>query len=312
MHRFGAGVRATIRRMKTSNGRLTISAVSAQLGIPIPTIRSWERRYGFPTPTRTGGQHRRYSLDEVELLRMLRDEVTRGHRAREAVALVQGRAAVLEGPRPSQLDAFVEAAMRLDAMALRRTLDQATETSGVEGTIAEVALPALRELGTRWTTGTCDIVHEHLATEAVRSWIARQQAMAPPPFRAASLVLACGPKDLHSIGLEAFGLMLARHGWAIRALGPLTPAAALVQAVRTAGAAGAVITSQRSVTRRAAVEAISAVAAIPGVEVFFAGDAFAPAGARRDVPGAYLGTDLVEAVATVERALEPRGARRRT
>ena len=289
-----------------------ISAVSAQLGIPIPTIRSWERRYGFPAPARTGGQHRRYSTDEVELLHMLRDEITRGHRAGYAVALVRGREITGEPPRPQLLDAFIDAAMRLDPSALRRTLGQATETSGVEGAIAEVALPAMRELGTRWTTGTCDIVHEHLATEAVRSWIARLQAMAPPPFRAASVVLACGPKDLHSIGLEAFGLMLARHGWALRALGPLTPASALEQAVRTAGALGAVIASQRSVTRRAAIEAISPVAAIPGVEVFYAGDAFAPSGARRDVPGTYLGTDLVEAVATVERALESRRARRRT
>ena len=296
----------------SSNERLTISTVSAQLGIPIPTIRSWERRYGFPAPARTGGQHRRYSPDEAELLRMLRDEITRGHRASDAVALVRGRGVAGEAPRPGLLDALVDAAMRLDPTALRRTLDQATETIGVEGAIAEVALPAMRELGTRWTTGTCDVAHEHLATEAVRSWIARQQAMAPPPFRAASLVLACGPKDLHSIGLEAFGLMLARHGWAVRALGALTPATALVQAVRTAGAAGALVTSQRSVTRRAAIEAISAVAAIPRVEVFFAGDAFAPAGARRDVPGTYLGTDLGEALATVERALEPRRAGRRT
>jgi DNA-binding transcriptional MerR regulator len=296
--------------MRTSPG-LPISAVSTQLGIPVPTIRSWERRYGFPAPARTGGQHRRYSTDEIELLRMLRDEITRGHRAGEAIELVRGRADLAPVSRPSLLDAFVEAAMRLDPTAMRRTLDQSTEASGVEGTIAEIALPAMRELGTRWTTGTCDIAHEHLATEAVRSWIARQQAMAPPPFRAASLVLACGPKDLHSIGLESFGLMLTRHGWAIRSLGPMTPAAALVRSVRTAGAAGAVVTSQRSVTRRTAIEAMSPVASIPGVEVFFAGDAFAPAGSRRDIPGTYLGTDLVEAVAMVERALEPRQLRRR-
>ena len=91
-----------------------ISAVSAQLGIPIPTIRSWERRYGFPAPARTGGQHRRYSTDEVELLHMLRDEITRGHRAGDAVALVRGREIPGEPPRPRLLDAFIDAAMRLD------------------------------------------------------------------------------------------------------------------------------------------------------------------------------------------------------
>jgi DNA-binding transcriptional MerR regulator/methylmalonyl-CoA mutase cobalamin-binding subunit len=294
---------------RTKRG-LSISTVSGQLGIPVPTIRSWERRYGFPAPARTAGQHRRYSPDEVDLLRMLRDEITRGHPAREAVALVQGRVSVGGMARAEHLDEFLKAAMRLDPSALRRTLEEASERLGVEATIGELALPGMRELGSRWAAGTCDVAHEHLATEAVRSWLARQQAMAPPPFRSASLVLACGPKDLHSIGLEAFGVLLARHGWAVRALGALTPAPALVQAVRTAGAAGAVVTSQRGVTRRAAIEAIRAVAAIPGVATFYAGDAFAPASARREVPGTYLGTDLPEALAIVERTIRP--ARRRS
>src|SRR4051812_27451518 len=69
----------------TGSSRLTISSVSSLLGVPVPTLRSWERRYGFPSPARTNGRHRRYAMDEVELLRALRDEITRGHPAREAV-----------------------------------------------------------------------------------------------------------------------------------------------------------------------------------------------------------------------------------
>ncbi|HEX6131851.1 MAG TPA: MerR family DNA-binding transcriptional regulator, partial [Actinomycetota bacterium] len=49
-----------------ADDRLTIAAVSELLDIPIPTIRSWERRYGFPTPARTGGRHRRYGPAEAE------------------------------------------------------------------------------------------------------------------------------------------------------------------------------------------------------------------------------------------------------
>ena len=59
--------------------RLTIATVSDLLDIPIPTIRSWERRYGFPTPARTQGKHRRYSVAEADQLRLLRDEIARGH-----------------------------------------------------------------------------------------------------------------------------------------------------------------------------------------------------------------------------------------
>ncbi len=288
----------------------TISAVSELLGVPIPTIRSWERRYGFPSPHRTRGRHRRYSLREIELLRALRDEITRGHPAREAVRRVAGREAG-GAPRRAYVDQVLGAAIRLDPTTLRQTLDEAAQALAVETAIQEVALPAMREIGNRWRVGDCDVAQEHLATDGVRSWLARLSAMAPPPFRGRTLVLACGPKELHSIGLEAFGVLLARQGWGVRVLGPMTPVEALTTAVRASKADGAIITSQRSVTRRAAIEAIGAVAGIPGVSTFFAGDAFAAASVRRGVPGVYLGTDLLEAVRVVERALLPRPRPRR-
>lgn len=282
---------------------MTISTVSELLGIPVPTIRSWERRYGFPTPGRTRGRHRRYSPREVELLRALRDEITHGNPARDAVRLVMERAANGGAPRTAHLQSLLDATMRLDPTELRGALDRAGEVLGVERAISEVVLPGMREIGSRWSTGTCDVAQEHLATDGVRVWLARLSALAPPPFRGATVVLACGPKDLHTIGLEAFGVLLARHGWGVRMLGSITPADSAAQAIRISKAHAVVITSQRGVTRRPAVEAIRTAAAIPGVAIFYAGDAFAAASARRDLPGTYLGTDMNEAVRIVERTL---------
>ena len=279
-----------------------IAVVSSLLGIPVPTIRSWERRYGFPAPARTQGKHRRYSVEEIDQLRKVRDEITRGHTASDAVEIV--RAETLGGrPHTEPFDRFLRSAMRLDPAGLREALTESADTIGVEVTIRDVALPAMREMGSRWKAGVCDTDHEHLATEAVRVWLARQSAMAPPPFQPFPLVLACGPKDLHTIGLEAFGVVLARRGWSIRTMGPLTPVDSLVAAVRAAEARAAIVTSQRSVTRRAAVEAIEAVEALPGVKAFYAGAAFGPSAARKDVPGTYLGDDVVAAADILERDL---------
>jgi methanogenic corrinoid protein MtbC1 len=289
-------VNATLER------QMQISDVSRLLGIPVPTIRSWERRYGFPTPGRTEGRHRRYSSEEIELLRGVRDEITRGHPASEAVRIVTERARHGDVPRTEYLDQLVAGAMALDPGWVRRTLDGATETLGAEATICDVALPAMREIGSRWSAGTCDVAHEHLATEAIHGWLARLAFTAPPPGRP-SIVLACGPNDLHAIGVEAFGVLLARRGWAVRALGALTPTTALVRAVVDTRARAAVVTSQRGVTRRAAVASIEAVAALADVIPFYAGDAFAAESARRDVPGVYLGADLTEATTIVERTI---------
>ena len=287
---------------RSDQTHLSIASVSSLLGIPIPTIRSWERRYGFPVPSRTQGKHRRYSVDEVDQLRRVRDEITRGHNAREAVDVVR-RSTTEDRPRTELLERFLVASMQLDPSQLREILTDGTEQLGVEHTIRDVALPAMREMGSRWKAGVCDTAHEHLATEAVRVWLARQSVMAPPAFRPYPLILACGPKDLHTIGLESFGVVLARRGWSVRTLGALTPVSSLVAAVRAAEARGAVVTSQRSVTRRAAVEAIHAVDRLPGVEAFYAGAGFGPASARKDVPGTYLGDDVIEAAEIMERRL---------
>jgi DNA-binding transcriptional MerR regulator len=49
----------------------SIGEVAALLGVSAMTIRSWERRYAWPRPTRTSGSHRRYSDEEIERLRAL-------------------------------------------------------------------------------------------------------------------------------------------------------------------------------------------------------------------------------------------------
>jgi DNA-binding transcriptional MerR regulator len=286
---------------------IPIAGVSAALEIPIPTIRSWERRYGFPAPPRTDGRHRRYTTREIEQLRDLRDLITRGHPAREAVERLVAEPQSSGGR--DLVGEVVEAAMRLDSEALRATLDRSADRLGVELTIRDVVFRAMREIGTRWKTGTCEIEQEHLATETVRVWLARQTAMAPPAFGADAIVLACGPKDLHTIGLESFAVVLARRGWPTRVLGAMTPSASLLSTVRATRAVAAVVIAQRGVTRRAAVESVAAIDAIPGVAAFYAGDAFVASSNRRGVPGTYLGEDVVEAAVVLEATLG-RGAAR--
>jgi MerR family transcriptional regulator, light-induced transcriptional regulator len=279
-----------------------IATVAKLLGIPVPTIRSWERRYQFPAPPRTNGRHRRYGEAELAQLRALRDLVTNGHSTKDAVALVRNTAPV----RPddgSPAEPVVDAALALDSTRLQAELDATTQRLGVEDTIRQAILPAMRELGSRWQTGRCDVSREHLATEAVRNWLARQAFLAPPPFRPHPIVLACGPKDMHTIALHSFAVILTRRGWPCRVLGAMTPTEALISAVQTLRAIGAVVTAQRSVTRQSAVETIHAVDALPGVHAFYAGNAFGAPSARKNVPGTYLGEDLAQAAQIIETTL---------
>jgi DNA-binding transcriptional MerR regulator len=47
---------------------LTIGQVAEQTGLSEPTLRAWERRFGYPAPVRDPGGRRRYPADQVEQL----------------------------------------------------------------------------------------------------------------------------------------------------------------------------------------------------------------------------------------------------
>ena len=45
------------------------NAAAELLGVSPNTLRSWERRFGYPKPRRTSGGHLQYELVELEALR---------------------------------------------------------------------------------------------------------------------------------------------------------------------------------------------------------------------------------------------------
>ena len=58
------------------------------LGIAAATIRNWEERYGSIVPERSAGGHRLYSRDQIEQLRFVTAEVSRGLSAADAHRLL--------------------------------------------------------------------------------------------------------------------------------------------------------------------------------------------------------------------------------
>lgn len=288
----------------TGSDGMSIAAVSDLIGIPIPTIRSWERRYGFPEPARTKGRHRRYSADEIEQLRELRDAIVHGRSARAAVDFVRGREG-RETLRDPRIDELLRAAADLDPETVRTVLEGTEADPGLEAAIVDIVLPAMREIGARWKAGVCDVAVEHAFTDTVRRWLARWTTLTPTPRRL-PIVLSCGPGEMHTVGLEAFGLLLARRGCPVLNLGAHIPIDALRRAVTDARADGAVITSQRGVERRSTIRAIAAIQPVLGRRTFYAGNAFITPAARRGVPGIYLGTDLLAAADLVGAAVSDR------
>lgn len=69
----------------------TIAEVSAMVGLTPHTIRAWETRHRALTPSRTPANHRRYGMEDVELLRRVKQGVAvKGLSLRLAVLRAQG------------------------------------------------------------------------------------------------------------------------------------------------------------------------------------------------------------------------------
>jgi methanogenic corrinoid protein MtbC1 len=280
---------------------ITIQQASSLLTVPVSTLRSWERRYDLPTTSRTSGGHRRYTMVAIDELRLMRDEIARGKRAADAAASAR---LLLQPAEPARrfIDAFLDAAQAMEPGRIRTSLDDATDELGLGPTIDEVMMPAMRRVGRWWETGRCGVGHEHLATEAVRTWLGKITAFAPEPRHHAPVVLACGPRDSHTLGMEALGALLAHAGRRCCVLGARTPVPALVATVERVRPAAVVVVSHLSMGRRSAMEAVRTVAAL-GMPTFYAGNAFISTSTRHRIPGIHLGDSLSDAVRVVETAL---------
>jgi MerR family transcriptional regulator, light-induced transcriptional regulator len=194
--------------------------------------------------------------------------------------------------------AFLDAARCDDPNAMRTQLVQMVDAHGVGACVDGVLFPAMRQIG-RWRElDHCSISTERLAMETARAWIEGLSATAPRPTRAAPVLLACGPGDLHTLGVESLAMLLRFRLQRCRLLGARTSARALSTAVRANRPAGVVVVSQLRSGVLSATQALQALDG-SGAHLFYAGAAFGVAAERRDLPGVYLGTSVEEATMTI-------------
>lgn len=283
--------------MPESSG-LTIGEVSHLLGVPVPTLRSWQVRYGLAASVRTRGGHRRYTRSDLSQLQAFNAALARGIAPRTVAQTLRPPWSQPDVPLV-QLSALLDRAGACDPEGVCEALDDAERSIGLEQCVDRVLIPGLREIGRRWEMGDVDVGHEHLTTTAVRRWIARRVREAPGAD-VPSVLLAAAPGNRHTVALEAFELLLRRRGRPTRLLGADTPVASLLTVLQSTGAAAVVVTAQQVSRRRSAVVALEEVQSQPAVRTYYAGAAFEAPARRRGTPGTYLGTVLPAAAQRVE------------
>jgi DNA-binding transcriptional MerR regulator len=198
------------------------NAASELLGVSPNTLRSWERRFGYPQPRRTPGGHRQYALAELESLRRALLET---HNISSAVAIARQR-----GEGPSSPARLVDAFDRFDEDAADRALEESLAVRSVERSVEEVLLPALElmarregreaeyEAGCRWATG----------------WLHATRRVAPPAARPHGVILfdSSARLDLEALHAQALELVLRRAGFRSLLLSSDLPPERVARAMR--------------------------------------------------------------------------------
>jgi DNA-binding transcriptional MerR regulator len=111
------------------------NAAAAMLGVSPSTLRSWERRYGFPRPLRSPGGHRLFSLTEIEAMRITLAET---HNVSSAVTLAQER-----GEGLSSSSRLADAFAAFDEHAANRLLEESLALRSYERTTEDLLLEAV-------------------------------------------------------------------------------------------------------------------------------------------------------------------------
>ncbi|MGH3077312.1 MAG: MerR family transcriptional regulator, partial [Gaiellaceae bacterium] len=146
-----------------------IGELSRRVGVPVESLRAWERRYGLLAPSRTQGGFRLYGEDDVARVLAMRANLDRGFSAAEAARLALADAVAESSPAPVRSAGELEAALdRFDESAAQAALDQLFATLTLDVLLREVLLPYLHELGERWERGEVSVAQEHFASNLVR------------------------------------------------------------------------------------------------------------------------------------------------
>jgi DNA-binding transcriptional MerR regulator/methylmalonyl-CoA mutase cobalamin-binding subunit len=238
---------------------LSIGALSNVTGIPVETIRSWERRYGFPAAERKPSGHRRYPISTVDRVRRIAQAIAAGYRPADVVpasekaldallAAVPPAALAASPSRPlrstavgptadEELAEQLDAVNDFDAARLQRMFDMDWARLGPVEFLEHRAAPLLRRIGDDWSSGALDVRHEHFASACLGDFLRMVRAPLDDRASGPTIALATMPGERHGLGLQMAAVVLAVAGWRTLMIGVDTPVSQIAALAREASVA---------------------------------------------------------------------------
>lgn len=285
---------------------LNIKAVAERTGVPLHTLRAWERRYGVPRPNRnTENHYRLYDEQDIADVIWMKRQVEAGVSPAQASAMLREQpqehtgasARPLASPLANLQAALYEAFVARDDAGAQRIFNEAWSTFAPEQVIRDILQPTLKAIGDAWQRNLLSVEQEHFASNLVRQRLhALLQAQPSPALTAPRLVAACAPEEQHDLGLLTYTLLAKRSGWNVTYLGQRTP---LSELGRAGQGARFIVISATTATGLASLAPLWNME-LPPAPLLFGGDVFNQVPVLQEhLPGAFLGSDSVQAISTL-------------
>lgn len=306
-------------------------AVVHQTGVPAPTLRAWERRYGILAPRRGENDYRLYSERDMILVGWLRERVENGMTISQAIALMRtleparrrsrrARAAetanaAVQSIQPARVPDFYalnslssvlqEHFAQLREQEAVRTIAQALAVYSVEETCLHLLQPALVEIGRRWAEGSAGVTVEHFAAAVIRTLLDGLFRSAPASEGGPLVLVGCAEGELHELGALMLALFLRRAGLRVAYLGQSVAGESLAATVAALRPSCVALSATVEGHVPALAEAARQLAIRPGAPFFcFGGQAFeAHPELAQDIGGGCFGGDARRAVDEIKRRL---------
>jgi DNA-binding transcriptional MerR regulator/methylmalonyl-CoA mutase cobalamin-binding subunit len=290
--------------------------VSQLTGVPVDTLRAWERRYHLVEPARDR-RGRLYTEADVRKLSLLRSLVGRGHPIGRLAALAEkdllrlqtesGPTEAGEAAKGAGIDRLLGALERFDAAGAERELRRLAVLLPPWLLVRQVALPLLRHVGEQWSGGRLSIAQEHLVSAMLRSLLGSMLGVHASGEPRITLLFATSSGERHEFGILAAAMLAAGGGLGVVYLGPDLPADEIAAAARRTSARVVVL---GVVGAGGAAEASRAVGRLarelpPGVELWVGG----PRQAEVEAAAARAGASFVADFDALEERLVRLGAR---
>jgi DNA-binding transcriptional MerR regulator/methylmalonyl-CoA mutase cobalamin-binding subunit len=286
---------------ETPSLALNISAVEREAGLSKDVLRMWERRYGFPKPTRDGNGERQYSVAEIAKLRAIKRLMDVGLRPgkiihntlQELNALADGRTA----PRREQAAPAVEREIldllsNHEAGALQNALANMLMRQGIQRFVLETLPPLNHAVGDAWMRGELAVFEEHFYTEQLQVALRTVINAFPRQTGAPKVLLTTFPGEQHGMGLLMVEALLVPEGAQCISLGVQTPIDDIRRAALAHGVHVIALSFSGAFPVRHAGEGLAALRRqLPGKIALWAGGEMTRR-VRKSLPGVLLVPDL--------------------